>query len=298
MRPVKNPKWTRETILGALQQLHSTGHNLAPRALNRTRKRLYLEALQEFGSYREALSAAGIDPATVMRFPKMRRWTREAIIQTLQAIYAAGDAPTTRAVIKHGSYGMYEAVVREFGSWTAAVEAAGIPVTWQYTHWTHDLVLSKLAQLQAEGQDMRFSVISRKYPALRSAIRQLFGSYRVALAGLKAIPAWQSAKKLPNSFWADENNVRAIFRYVLGQEGITLEEAPQVCRKRWFEQHRLGGPLRHHYRNSPAYFFLTLYPEVIQLANLPELPKAKDLQARILTVTTEKNETEKAPTST
>lgn len=42
--------------------MHAAGRNIAPRTLSRENQRLYLAALRAFGSYREALIAAGIDP--------------------------------------------------------------------------------------------------------------------------------------------------------------------------------------------------------------------------------------------
>lgn len=274
--------WSRQAITQTLAAMRAAGRDLSPRTLNRENQGLYLAAIRTFGSYREALIAAGIDPAMVMTFPTKRRWSRKAILAAIRETYDAGVRPTTKALMERYSSGIYEAVVREFGSWEAALSAAGVTPDWPYVRWTPDLVLSALAQLRDQGCDMRSEAVERHHSGLVAAARRLFGGYRIALAAVDAVPAWQAGRRLPPGFWANDRNVRAVFRYVLGQEGISLEEAPKVCRRRWFEEHRLGGMLRHRFRNSPALFFRSMYPEVAGLANLPELPKAKDLQAVVL----------------
>lgn len=85
------------------------------------------------------------------------------------------------------SSGIYEAVVREFGSWEAALSAAGVAPDWPYVRWTPDLVLSALAKLRAEGHDMRSLVLSKTNSGLVAAARRLFGGYRIALAAVDAV---------------------------------------------------------------------------------------------------------------
>jgi len=75
-----------------------------------------------FGTWTSALEAAGIDQP-----PPAKRaaiYTRESIITLLRDHAAAGLSTETRHPLLH----RYERTVRRlFGTWTAALEAAGLP---------------------------------------------------------------------------------------------------------------------------------------------------------------------------
>lgn len=57
-----------------------------------------------------------------------RRWTREGIIELLRAAAVDGVAPTTRAFEDQPGTPSSGTIKAKFGSWSAALEAAGLQV--------------------------------------------------------------------------------------------------------------------------------------------------------------------------
>jgi hypothetical protein len=90
-------------------------------AVARRASRLYDAGRRCFGSWREALRAAGIDPASVQR--ARQPWTRDEIIAELRRCARASKNEyrpdySTEAFVK--------AARRLFGSWQAALDAASV----------------------------------------------------------------------------------------------------------------------------------------------------------------------------
>lgn len=95
--------------------------------------------------------------------------------------------------------------------------------------------------------------------------------------------AWAAGAiaRLPNGFWTDPTAARAVLEAVLRRKGVELADAPRICRRRWFDDNRLGTLLRHH-RRSPYMLLTCLYPGRWSPLDFPEVPKAADLQALTL----------------
>jgi len=80
--------------------------------------------LQHFGSWRAALTAAGINLANVSRW-RPKHLDRELIILWLQQRQAAGQSLTWTAVcLANRDYAV--AIRRVFRSWKKALDAAGV----------------------------------------------------------------------------------------------------------------------------------------------------------------------------
>ena len=75
-----------------------------------------------FGSWRQALIAAGLEPGN----PPPA--TKEAIIDALRSFHAShGQSPTTSAWRAERQFPVSETIIRHCGSWRAALELAGLP---------------------------------------------------------------------------------------------------------------------------------------------------------------------------
>ena len=102
----------------------TTGYDLAA-SPNRTRNRaLYDAAITHFGSWREALTAAGINLANVSR-RRPKHLDRETMVLWLRDRQAAGQTLVyTEVCLENRDHAM--AIRRTFGSWKAALEVAEI----------------------------------------------------------------------------------------------------------------------------------------------------------------------------
>jgi hypothetical protein len=113
---------TPERTKKRLRRLCTTGYDVAAR-VNRDRDRaLYDAAIEHFGTWREALTAAGINLANVSR-RRPKHLDRETMILWLQDRQASGQTMVwTEVCLENRDMAM--AIRRTFGSWSKAMETA------------------------------------------------------------------------------------------------------------------------------------------------------------------------------
>jgi len=170
-------QWTEERVLRRIYERQRTGRAMNYISVHREDLRLLSAARRLFGSWTEALEAAGINQPTTSRRPSVH--TREAIIACLRKNAAAGLPITTHHPLL---LGCWQAAQRRFGSWSAALEAAGVEPAAagrRVAAYTRECVISRLREHAAAGQP-----IVIKHPRLSGyvkAARRLFGSWASAL---------------------------------------------------------------------------------------------------------------------
>ena len=117
------PRWTREKVLEAIRGRHSGGRSLSCGVVHREGGGLFRVSQRLFGSWSNALGAAGVPPPG--RRGRPRKWTREEITRTIRKA-ARGHPRSWRTRLLRQTGGIYEAGVGVFGSWQRALRAAGI----------------------------------------------------------------------------------------------------------------------------------------------------------------------------
>ncbi len=124
-------RWNREEILQRIREMHGQGHDLLDPKFKIKNRSLYLAACAHryFGSWRRAVSAAGLDHEEMR---ESRVWTRTRILRTIQELSDEGR-PLGWAYIEEHEPGIYRAARRKenFGSWAGALQAAGVAHTPQ-----------------------------------------------------------------------------------------------------------------------------------------------------------------------
>ncbi len=122
-------RWNREEILARIREMHAQGHDLLDPKFKTKNRSLYLAACAHryFGSWRRAVSAAGLDHEEMR---ESRVWTRTRILRTIQELSVEGK-PLGWAYIEEHEPGIYRAARRKenFGSWVGALQAAGVDHT-------------------------------------------------------------------------------------------------------------------------------------------------------------------------
>lgn len=112
----KPTKHTREAIIAKLRSAAQSGADLRAASIA---KLINLRAMtREFGSFNNALRAAGIDEHLVKLAHGGARWTRERVIEVLRNCSASSDASTPPA--------LQRAMIKYFGGVTEARRAAGL----------------------------------------------------------------------------------------------------------------------------------------------------------------------------
>ena len=193
--------------------------------VNRQYPQLVDAARRRFGSWPKAVIAAGIDPVKLRRAPP---WTRDRIIQAILA-RALNDERLGSHNVQPKS--LAEAGARVFGSWRAAIAAAGLdPVryvvgaevrladaaarmdsrlrrlasdegtaaaTGVATRWTRETVVEAIARRLHEHQPLNSASVKREDRALYRAGEKLFGNWRRALEAAHLDPDEFSARRGP-----------------------------------------------------------------------------------------------------
>jgi len=127
-QPVARRKWTRERIIQELQDLHAAGEALTVANMRRLGYGPMVSAAYQedmFGSWRAAVAASGLayEQAALRR----HKWTKARVVARIQQLHSQGQDISYRGIKAYQQYLLTAARRREnFGSWRAAVEAAGI----------------------------------------------------------------------------------------------------------------------------------------------------------------------------
>lgn len=160
-------RWSPERIIERLRARHAAGLALTTRAVLREEPKLYYAACSHFGGWREALSAAGIDPAEAPRRPRV---TREAVVAELRR-WAESAPVKTASELQKASPRLYMRAYRLFGSWRAICEAAGLPPSDRTPVGEDPYATLPPAELYELWQTLRPRPLT-----LRAAIVRRFGS--------------------------------------------------------------------------------------------------------------------------
>jgi hypothetical protein len=111
--------WTRELVVKAILRDYRRGLAINYGAVKQRDRQLVNAARSKLGSWDHALRAAGLDPQE----HRQRRpfWKREELIASIREMCACGEKPSLRY---SRSRSVYEASIRQFGSWQAALDEA------------------------------------------------------------------------------------------------------------------------------------------------------------------------------
>jgi len=184
-------KWTRERILEEIRRLYKQGEDLSHSAAKRNHQYLVVVAIDDrfFGSWRNAIEAAGIDYQEVS---KHEYWSRERIIERIRELHAAGEPLSHEAAKRnHGALVSAASSPRYFGSWGEAIKAAGLDYDGirRINRWTKAKIISAIRELHAQGKAVNNSSMRRMgYRGMMEAASrpENFGSWAKAVgaAGL------------------------------------------------------------------------------------------------------------------
>ncbi len=168
---LRQRRWSRQRIIDTIQDRYIKGLPIAKAGFGQVA--LALVAKKRFGSWREAVTAAGLGdklppPKTV------RNWSQRAIIEAVVLRHRQG---LRLSKTWKTDTGLYSAAKKHFGGWPNVLCAAGLPVTRR--RWSKERVVQDIRAWYRRGVPL--SGISRQDPCLTTAAIRLFGSWRDAL---------------------------------------------------------------------------------------------------------------------
>lgn len=178
--------WTKQQIVRQIQRISASGERMAWKEVSKNHSDLVAAARNAFGTWSDALQAAGYNPSDVrLRHPE-GYWSFSRVISEIQRLKACGeDISSHFCLMNRGK--LYTAAIRFYGSWEAAVSAAGIAyggVRKQREPFTKATLLLALRNLNEEGLPLAASSVRTYDGSIFHASRRLFGSYRRAIEAL------------------------------------------------------------------------------------------------------------------
>ena len=171
---VETPRtWNRERLITAIQARHARGTSTTSTATDDSgfRSAVY----KHFDSWCQLREEAGISQ------PPRCEWTQALVIQEIQAWHP--DGLSRGNVSRHYPSLRYNAI-RHFGSWHAALRAAGIQPN--HRRWSPERVLLAIRVWHQSSPGGRLSTDD---PALAQAARKYFGSCRQAIIAAGVTPS-------------------------------------------------------------------------------------------------------------
>ncbi len=193
-------RWSKDTIVNEILALHSSGVDLSYSNIAEKYVALLRAATRYYGSWNSAVNEAGIPYSGIRKY---RQWTRESVIEGIQQMHAEGHDLSWKYVSTIGNPQLAAAAtkVQKFGSWRAALEAAGIEykVVRRYKSWTEEAIVERILELEAQGIGLNAKNIEDQEMTLITAARRRFKRWDFALkaAGLNPQAISLRRHKLP-----------------------------------------------------------------------------------------------------
>lgn len=167
--------WSRGRVIQEIRALRRTGEPLNGQRMIR-HQTLYGHARRLFGSWEKAVRACGLDyDQIVLR----RLWTKEAILAWIRTEWRQKH-DIRPGVAKKRHSGVFNAALREFGSWYGAIRKAGIrsfPEV-KFQRWSKERVIGAIATMRAVPSPKDILLENAK---LERAAAYYFGSWTRAV---------------------------------------------------------------------------------------------------------------------
>jgi len=177
--------WSKDRIVAQIQLLYGQGVDLSFRAMMLSKYNSMVYAAirpNHFGSWKAALTAAGMAPEEIYRY---RSWDEESILVEIRRLKSTG-ADLSSKTMDETANPLIATARRRFGNWGTAVEKAGIDYTAvrRRRRWTREMIVEGIRDLQGKGVKLQSGEVRKAAPALFAAAckPRFFGSWSKALA--------------------------------------------------------------------------------------------------------------------
>jgi hypothetical protein len=180
----KYQNWSKPVIVVKIQELYQQGVDLSFRSMMLSKYNSMVYAAirpNHFGSWKSALTAAGLAPEDIYRY---RSWDEETIIGEIRKLKSQG-ADLSSKTMDETANPLIATARRRFGNWGNAVEKAGIDYdsVRRRRRWSREQIVEGIQELRQQGVRLQSGEVRQKAPALFAAAckPRFFGSWRKAL---------------------------------------------------------------------------------------------------------------------
>jgi len=113
--------WSRGKIVGQIRELRAEGEPLNVSAAEVKHGGLVGAAAVYYGSWRQAIEAAGLN---YLRIKRQKEWSKKEIVSEIKRMRREGVELRTTIPVRKKYRNLHAAAIRYFGSWAAAMKAA------------------------------------------------------------------------------------------------------------------------------------------------------------------------------
>ena len=184
----KTREWSRKAVVRRIRELAGEGKALNSAAVQEFEAILVSAAHRYFSSWDAALYAAGLN-AEMWR-KQAPPWTQDSLIRTIREACASGVKVNHAVAAAWKGNSLTRAGVRLFGSWDAALRAAGLdPVRIRRYRkpWTKNTVIQAIRVKHRGGDALAYTTVVPG--SLRQAGIRFFGSWDATLSAAGLNPA-------------------------------------------------------------------------------------------------------------
>jgi hypothetical protein len=186
--PVRYPRrWSLERVVTEIRRVHRQGVRIVQRDLHDAGRADLASAIREYaGGFARARRLARVPDPSRHEESERESWDEERVVEEILALHKAGEPlAVSRAPSK-----LVAAGERVFGSWGAAIAAAGLDyrAIRMCARYTDDELLDKLRRLAVRRPNLTVAELRRL--ALGGTVAERFGSIEAASrrAGLRRWP--------------------------------------------------------------------------------------------------------------
>jgi hypothetical protein len=271
-------KWTREEIIRRILDLDAKGYPLTVGKPG-VSPALYQAGSRIFGSWRNALQAAGLSPD---RASRAERWPPAKILMVIRNL-SRRRRPLRKRELEERFGNLVSAARRIFGSWSKAILASGVDPAKlrRVAPWTRERVLETLLTRALRNQPVSARLMEPR--SIVEAGRRFFGSWSATLEAAGLDPAVYTVRPRPTQASARAPSVTGTRRAPPPRQAWTPEKVVAAIRARHLQQKPLNAvalqreetPLycaaRRHFKNwRSALFAAGLCPDKHRL--IPRRP--------------------------
>lgn len=169
--------WTRERIIRHILEREAEGRPLTAGGKG-VDHQLYCAARRIFGSWRNAIVAAGIPPERVLTW---ERWSPAKILARIRSL-SRRRRPLTTDQVERRYHNLVSAARRHFGSWSKAVLAAGVDPTklQRVVPWNRERVIEAILTRALRSEPLVARLVEPR--SLVEAGHRFFGGWQAAVA--------------------------------------------------------------------------------------------------------------------
>lgn len=174
-------KWSKEKIISDIQELNR--QNIPLNAINimKTNVKLYGASRSYFGSWKDAVEAAGFDYDTINHKNTEKSWSKQIVIDEIVQ-FAIEDGNLRSDYVQKKYTKLHSAAQRYFKSWKDAVEAAGFDYdNIKKIKWTKEIIIMSILDLKNQNNSLTSSDIQKNNMPLFQASCRIFGSWKNAV---------------------------------------------------------------------------------------------------------------------